>query len=304
MADDKGVNEKASRAFALGTVTIFCSPLWAGGIWGIVGALRNGSGEIPYLPLILGTLFILLGIAPIVATAVAIQAEPERKAMYEQVRAIPAAWKPEWNAARLPDGSEATGSVINGVNLALTGASLLCGLLAYGTVQQGQLLAGLFLLVAPLFFVGFLIANIRSNMRRQRFGKSELALEESPARIGETMRGAIVVQKLRPEEFAQRTFEIRVSSIRRRTWTEVERGHKRTRTSDTVLWTGSREVPGAAVHFANDGVAIPVALEIPADQQATNDALKNDVVYWQLEASASLPGIDYYSRFEFPVFVR
>jgi len=47
-----------------------------------------------------------------------------------------------------------------------------------------------------------------------------------------------------------------------------------------------------------------VALEIPKDQQATNDALENDKIYWQLEASASLAGIDYYSQFELPVFVR
>ena len=61
--------------------------------------------------------------------------------------------------------------------------------------------------------------------------------------------------------------------------------------------------PGGVAHLKEDGLWLPVAIEIPGDQKATNDALESDRIYWQLEANAQLPGIDYYSRFEIPVFV-
>lgn len=66
---------------------------------------------------------------------------------------------------------------------------------------------------------------------------------------------------------------------------------------------GSAGRAGGAAHLKEDGLWLPIAIEIPKDQQATNDVMPNDRIYWQLEASSKLPGIDYYSRFEIPVFV-
>ena len=170
-------------------------------------------------------------------------------------------------------------------------------------VREGAM-AGLFLLIVPLLVVAFVIAKIRGSMRRKRFGKSELLLDATPVHLGEALRANVIVEKLRPEELFHDTFNVRVSSIRRRTWTERDHGSPSQRSESTVLWTFALEVPASAAQLKEDGLWLPAVIDIPRDQQATNDALTNDVIYWQLEAMASLPGIDYYSQFEIPVFVR
>jgi hypothetical protein len=47
---------------------------------------------------------------------------------------------------------------------------------------------------------------------------------------------------------------------------------------------------------------IPVAFRLPTDAQACNDTDSNNRVLWRLQLSGSVPGVDYESRFEVPVF--
>ena len=291
--------EGESNAAKVGCVAIFLSPLWASGLWTLVQAIRTEE----IAPAILGVCLFGAGALPLYLLLISIRQQPQRQAFYKEIRTIPAAWKPEWSSGRLQDQTVETASVINAMTIFLAGISLVCGFLAFVVVRQGGW-AGLFLLVVPLILAGFVIAKIRSSMRRKRFGQSELLLDETPAHIGETLRANLIVEKLRPAELAGKTFNLRVSSIRRRTWTERYHGSPTTRSESTVLWTGSKDVPPVAAVLKQDGLWLPVAIEIPKDQQATNDALENDKIYWQLEASVSVPGIDYYSQFEVPVFVR
>ncbi|HYS53417.1 MAG TPA: hypothetical protein VER58_06600 [Thermoanaerobaculia bacterium] len=295
---------EAKPAVAIGCVAIFTSPLWGTGIYQIVDMARRGLISDGYfLPFLTCVGLIVVGVVPILLTVAGIKAEPQRKAFYKEIRAIPAHWKPQRSAGRLVDQTVETGSVINTMTMVWAGFSLVFGFFAFVAVRQGAW-AGLALLVVPLVLVGFVVAKIRGGMRRKRFGKSELALDETPAHIGETLRANLIVEKLRPETLTSQTFKIVVTSIRRRRWTERYHGSTSTRTDSTVLWQKSTEVRGGSGHLKEDGLWLPVAMEIPRDQQPTNDALEDDVIYWQLEAMASLPGIDYYSRFEIPVFAR
>jgi len=299
MAEER---DGASKPVTIGCVVIFTSPLWATGIYQIVDMARRGHiGDMYYVPFLTCVGLIISGVIPILLVVAGFKLEPQRKALYKEVRAVPAHWKREWSG-RLADQTLATGSIINTMTIVLTGLSLLMGFFAFAAIHQGAW-AGLIFLVVPLILVGVVIVKIRGSMRRKRFGRSELLLDETPAHLGQTLRANLIIERLRPEELSQRTFSIRVTSIRRQTWTETERGHQRTRSDSKVLWQGAVDVPGGVAHLKEDGLWVPVAIEIPKDQQATNDALARDIVYWQLEASSQLPGIDYYSRYEIPVFV-
>jgi hypothetical protein len=57
----------------------------------------------------------------------------------------------------------------------------------------------------------------------------------------------------------------------------------------------SRTAAGAETH-------IPVAFRLPADAQACDDTDSNNRVLWRLRLSATVPGVDYVSQFEVPVF--
>jgi hypothetical protein len=291
------VAKGASKPVAIGCVSIFFSPLWAGGIWALVQGVRTQRLE----SVIFGILLIGVGVMPIYLMNLSIRLKPERDAFYKEMRAVPAHWKPEWSSGRLVDQTVETASVINAMTIVWAGFSLLCGFFAFVAIRQGGW-AGLVLLVVPLVLVGFVIAKIRGGVRRKRFGRSELLLDEMPAHIGLTLRGSVIIEKLRPEELAGRTFKIHVTSIRRKTWTERDRGTVETRVDSTVLWQGAMDVSGGVGRLREDGLWVPIEIEIPKDQQATNDVLENDRIYWQLEASSQLVGIDYYSRFEIPVF--
>jgi hypothetical protein len=48
--------------------------------------------------------------------------------------------------------------------------------------------------------------------------------------------------------------------------------------------------------------AVPVRIPIPPDALPCDDSRPSDVVLWRLEVSAQVPGVDYASTFEVPVF--
>ena len=50
------------------------------------------------------------------------------------------------------------------------------------------------------------------------------------------------------------------------------------------------------------GATIPVAFAIPADARACDDRNADDRIIWRLQVDADVPGVDYSSVFEVPVF--
>src|SRR5438045_3004025 len=212
---------EASKPVTIGCIAIFTAPLWVTGIVTVVQALQQDK-SLPLfdqvLPILTGFGLIIVGIVPILLVMAAIKLEPQREALYKEIRAIPAHWKPQWSASRLVDQTVETGAVIGKMMIFWAAVSLVFGFFAFVAVRQGAW-AGLVLLIVPLVLVGFVVVKIRGSMRRKRFGKSELALDEMPAHIGETLRGSIIIEKLRPEAMLAQTFDIRLTSIRRKTWT-------------------------------------------------------------------------------------
>lgn len=103
----------ASNPVAIGCVAIFFSPLWATGVWAIIQALRTGQ----ILPAVIGATLFIGGLMPIVWVILSIRSRPEREAFYEEIRAMPAAWKPEWSSGRLQDQTRETASVINAMTI-------------------------------------------------------------------------------------------------------------------------------------------------------------------------------------------
>jgi hypothetical protein len=75
---------------------------------------------------------------------------------------------------------------------------------------------------------------------------------------------------------------------------------KNRRTDETPLWEHEEVMPGAGRRA--DGIAIPVAVPLPADARETDERNSTDKVIWRLEVKAALPGVDFKGRFEVPVF--
>jgi hypothetical protein len=81
------------------------------------------------------------------------------------------------------------------------------------------------------------------------------------------------------------------------------RSGKNSSTSESIIWQDERRVTGEASRTAAGmETHIPVAFRLPADAQPCDDTDPNNRVLWQLRLVATVPGVDYVSQFEVPVF--
>jgi len=148
--------------------------------------------------------------------------------------------------------------------------------------------AALIALLFPAVGIGLLAWAARATLRRRRYGTSVLELETLPAAIGHALEGTVrTPAELRPAE----GFRVVLSCIRR-----VRTGSGRNRsTSESILWQEERRVPAG-------GLGVPIAFALPSDAVPADPGRGDERTLWRLELSAEVPGVDYVSRFEVPVF--
>ena len=155
------------------------------------------------------------------------------------------------------------------------------------SMAKGNHLA-LIALLFPAVGLGLLVWALRATARFRRYGVSTLELATLPAPVGHALEGLVrTPRELRPPD----GFQVTLRCIRR-----VTRGSGRNRsTSETTLWQEERRVPAT-------GVGVPIAFPIPADAVPSDPGRGGDRVLWRLDVAADVPGVDYASSFEVPVF--
>ena len=113
-----------------------------------------------------------------------------------------------------------------------------------------------------------------------------------PGVVGGSLAGVVHVPGgLQPTD----GFQITLSAIEEVT----ERRGDKSETRDVVRWQDSKTILRDLYEADPTRTAIPVQFYIPYDAPETDD--EKDLS-WQLEAKASVPGVDYHSTFEVPVF--
>jgi hypothetical protein len=162
-------------------------------------------------------------------------------------------------------------------------------------VEQGRH-AGLVALLFPAVGIGLLVWAVRASLRYRRYGTSRLELATIPAPVGRELRGTVVAPGiLDPRE----ALGVTLTCVRR-----VTRGAGKNRsTTETVLWQEEQRVPGTQSRGAEGMVtSVPIAFRIPADAEPADSTDPRNQVVWRLAVSADVPGVDYHSAFEVPVF--
>jgi hypothetical protein len=162
-------------------------------------------------------------------------------------------------------------------------------------LPKGHTLALLGLLF-PLVGVVLAVSATRQTLRYRRFGVSQLDLERVPVPVGHPLVGTVraAVDTAPPDGF-----RVVLSCIHR---TRSGSGDDET-TTEHVRWQEERQASGTAVRdYRGAGITIPIAFDIPADVQGTDESRPRDVIVWRLSVSASCPGVDYASTFDVPVY--
>ena len=150
-------------------------------------------------------------------------------------------------------------------------------------------------LIFPLVGFGLAIWAIRSFIRWKKFGDSVLELSTFPGVIGGPLTGRVLTSvNVKPAN----GFHLTLSCINR-----VTRGSGDNRsTSESVLWQEEKLLQRQAAEFDPTRSEILIDFQIPFDTSPTEERSDDDKILWRLDVEAEVPGIDYTSRFEVPVF--
>ena len=229
----------------------------------------------------------------------------DENATEAEVEAVQRAWldeqwrrRPDWVAGRIEADAARSGNLVfvaaglwTALALALAGAG-------HAWDEFIWLPAGLAALVA----IAFWAAAARTWLHRRKFAPSCLVLETTPVWLGERLAGEVetgVPRSVRPKD----GFRLVLRCVHR--W-EERRGSgsdRRTEQRRDVLWQEEgRELGRASARQPN--LLLPVRFYLPEDRPATSLGGGSEGIVWELEVTATLPGLDYGVGFELPVLAR
>jgi hypothetical protein len=205
-------------------------------------------------------------------------------------------WRSDWASGRISDSSRAllwSSWIFATLWNLISCPSAFLGFRA-ATLEGNKF--GYIALLFPLAGAGLLSWAIRNSLRHTKFGVSLLQLSTIPGTIGHSLAGTVrVASLLQPAE----GFALTLSCVHRVT----TQSGKDSSTSETILWQEDQQVRGETSRdSAGMATRIPVGFRIPADARGSDATNSNDQIVWRLSVAANVPGIDYLSLFEVPVF--
>jgi len=288
-----------STSASTGCLILFLLPFAGVGIVTAVlavrAALAGDWGQAGFLS-IFAVVFGGVGIGGIVGAFVSRRKLAEGELLRSSHPDSPWLWRTDWAAGRIEDGSRATmwqAWIFAGLwNL----ISLPTGFIGVReALEKGNTMA-LLALLFPVVGIGLLVWAVRATLRHRTYGVSVLEMEATPAALGRGLTGAVRTSSALD---APQGFRVVLSSIRR-----VTRGAGKHRsTSESILWHEERTAAGRTSRGTTGmTTTIPIAFALPADGMPSDSSNPRDSVIWRLEVSASVPGVDYESSFEVPVF--
>ena len=203
-------------------------------------------------------------------------------------------WEKDWVDGHITAGSKGKmiGALIFATLWNLISAPALIFIPA--EVAGGNNLA-LIALLFPAIGVGLAVWAIYAVLQWRKFGNSEFEMFSNPGVLGGYLEGRIHTNiRQRPTD----DFALTLSCIRKET---TGSGDSRS-TREKVLWQDSFDVPANTLLAGPHGASVPVWFAIPYDAGPATDTEDDDPVIWRLEVAAELPGVDYSTHFDVPVF--
>ncbi len=204
-------------------------------------------------------------------------------------------WKDQWAGGCIRSSSKATMVTACIVALFWNSISFTVAAMAIPAELKKGNHKVLLVLLFPVVGVGLMVWAAREIIRWKKFGESIFKMLSVPGVLGGQLNGAIQTPvKIRPGN----GFHLKLRCINRIT----TGSGKDSSTTEHLLWEDEKTMLKELL--ADDPLrsGIPVFFQIPADCRESDDTDSRNRVLWRLEARASVPGVDYFSQFEVPVF--
>jgi hypothetical protein len=204
-------------------------------------------------------------------------------------------WKDDWAAGRA-EGKNKTS--IRGWWIGAVLANMLLLPVFAGTIGPAvRTQDPAYIFPAAFGLVGLLLlfGAIRATLRLKRFGKTYFEMSSTPFSPGGRVAGSIHMQL---NADVAHGIDLKLTCFRR-----VESGAGQNRSWQQLpLWEASKNVASGSLLRGPLDTVVPVEFYLPADAFQTDHENSGDQVFWQLKASADVPGVDYCDEFEVPVF--
>lgn len=203
-------------------------------------------------------------------------------------------WSKKWADGRIRDSDRTRMFVAWIFAAAFLGVGLPAAFAALRAMHQGNHLA-LIALLFPLSGTAFLIWALTETFRLLKFGSSILELATFPGVIGGQLVGVIYTRhKLPPSD----GYHLQLRCIH----CVIRQSGEDSSKNETVLWEDEAVMIRGVLDEDTSRTAIPVGFPIPADGLESDDANPKSYIYWQLQARAKVPGLDYRATFIVPVY--
>jgi hypothetical protein len=283
----------------IGCIVLFLLPFAGVGVFTATMAVQRAAArnwtEALFLALFAIT-FGGVGLGGIAAALAGRRNLKEQAALMARHPESPWLWRADWASGRIVDSGRAamvTAWIFAALWNLISFPGAFLGVRA--AMREGKH-AALLALLFPLVGIGLIFWAVRSTLRYRKYGVSRLELSTIPGVIGRTLTGMVrAPASMQPEE----GFRVTLSCVRRVT----TGGGKNRSTSESVIWQDEQRVKGEPSRTAAAlETHIPVAFRLPADARPCDDTDSGGRVLWRLRLSADVPGVDYESVFQVPVF--
>jgi hypothetical protein len=288
---------RKSINLGIGCVILFLVPFAAVGAFTAVMAVQRAAGG-SWTEALFFSLFAItfggVGFGGITLALAGRRKLKEQAALESRHPESPWLWRSDWASGRIVDSTRATMFTAWVFAAFWNLISFPTGYLGVRAAIGEEKPAAFFALLFPLVGIGLLVWAVRATLRYHKYGVSRLELSTIPGSVGRSLTGMVrAPARMQPEA----GFQVTLSCVRRMTKGGGDE------TSESILWQDERWVMGEPSRTAAAmETHIPVAFRLPADAQACDDTDSNNRVLWRLRLSATVPGVDYESQFEVPVF--
>ena len=251
--------------------------------WGLLG-----------LQVVFALVFGLVGYGLMFAAVYGSRLVKEADKLKESQPDRPWLWEKEWADGRIRAGSK--GKMIGALIFATLWNLISAPVLFFvpDEVAGGNNLA----LIALIFpAVGVMLASwaVYAILQWRKFGNSTFEMHSNPGVLGGYLEGRIHTNiRTRPES----GYRLTLNCSR----TESSGSGKNRSSTTRVLWQDTMVVPGNHVGAGPHGASIPVRFGIPYDAGPESDTEGSGTNKWQLQVAAELPGVDFSTDFDVPVF--
>jgi hypothetical protein len=156
-----------------------------------------------------------------------------------------------------------------------------------------------FLLLFPIVGIGFIIATVRTWIRKRKFGISLFNFKTSPFYLGERMTG-MVQTGVPVKNETMKEFSVRLVCVKKTTTIDQDGTE---RVNEEKLWKHEQSVFGG-ISYKVAVFQVPVNFDIPAGLPPTELNPEDNRTLWRLEITCKVTGVDYAAQFELPVYPK